>query len=108
MAIGDYCPHLQNPIENFMESYIKNQLDIHESHNFIGVQADEYFYDPNFSIKNNWYINNNNCYEDFCHKIKREEEDEQKLWPNQIKDEESLSANHEGFQACEVPKQEEV
>lgn len=76
MAIPDYCPHLQNPIENFMESYIKNQIDVHESHNFVGVQTDEYFYDPNFSIKNNWYMNNNNCYEEFYNcKIKREEED---------------------------------
>ena len=87
MAMSDYCPHLQNPIENFVQNYLKNQLEIHDSHKFISVPADEYFYDPNFSIKSNWYINNNNCYEDFCQKIKREEEDQQKLWPHQIKDE---------------------
>lgn len=46
-------------------------------------------------------MNNNNFYEEFYnYKIKREEYDDHKEWPPQIKDEESPSANHDqGFQA---------
>lgn len=39
MSMPEYCPHLQNPIE-IMENYIKNQIDLHESHNFLGMQAE--------------------------------------------------------------------
>ncbi len=85
MSMPDYCSHLHTPtIENIMETYIKNQLDNYESHNYLGVHTDEYFYDQ---VKNNWFYNNPNCYEDFYNlKIKREEDDEQKLWSPQIKD----------------------
>lgn len=71
MSMPDYCPHLHtSTIENLMESYIKNQFDIHDSHNYIGVPADEYYYD---TIKNNWFYNNQSCYEDFYNlRIKRE------------------------------------
>lgn len=76
MSLNDYCPHI-------MESFMIKNVDPHDSHNYLGVQPDEYFYDHALSLKNNWYIGSNNPYEDFYNcRIKREEEDEQKLWPS--------------------------
>lgn len=41
MSMPDYCSHLHTPtIENIMETYIKNQLDNYESHNYLGVHTD--------------------------------------------------------------------
>lgn len=73
-----------------MEGYLKNQLDAHEPYNFMPMPTEENaercqnmenhfmlenYYDHNscFPIKNSWYINNNNCFEDiYQFKIKRE------------------------------------
>lgn len=78
LALTEYCAHIPTPFDNYMESYLKNQIDAHEPyympipneenaercHNMENHFIPENYYDHNscFSMKNNWIVNNNNCF----------------------------------------------